>query len=323
MTDPKPGDAERVAAIRHYIEHGDHGVTQPDTAFLLRLVDEGDATIAAQASEIADLREQLDDALIDSASAAVEADQHIAGLREQVARLDAKVRFYEVQYQDEVGINGLREQQASLIDRATKAEEEVERLRVALQKIETADTTITGSDDDDNGPVTWRGIPAVIARDALASPQPDAKPDTGLCRYCQSICMPGDRCRKCGDYDAERLKRALSAHPSAVAPQPSGDGWQPIETAPKDGTYILGNKKFWDAGWSPRVMRWEKESWRTDPGNLHQEPTMWCPLPASPALGQVPLSEDLADDEWRQVAEAGARATIDVLLTKRLVIPIV
>jgi hypothetical protein len=58
--------------------------------------------------------------------------------------------------------------------------------------------------------------------------------------------------------------------------------WQLIETAPKDGTYILGNKKFLDAGWSPRVVRWERGCWLTDPGDWSQKPTHWMPLPEPP-----------------------------------------
>jgi hypothetical protein len=35
----------------------------------------------------------------------------------------------------------------------------------------------------------------------------------------------------------------------------------------------------------------------------------------------VSLSQNLADDEWRQIAIAGVEATVDVLLSKQLVIP--
>jgi hypothetical protein len=59
--------------------------------------------------------------------------------------------------------------------------------------------------------------------------------------------------------------------------------WRDIAEAPKDGTYILGNKRFLDAGWSPRVMRWEEGQWLTDPGDWVQQPTLWQPLPCPPS----------------------------------------
>lgn len=64
--------------------------------------------------------------------------------------------------------------------------------------------------------------------------------------------------------------------------------WQPIETAPKDGTHILG----FDGSYMTTVEWWEP-SHKTEPGswNLVQgcirgysewEPTHWMPLPEPP-----------------------------------------
>ena len=67
--------------------------------------------------------------------------------------------------------------------------------------------------------------------------------------------------------------------------------WQPIETAPKDGTRIImltehgyhrvviGRFFAWDAG----VSGWETDSYRVLTGD--DEPTHWMPLP--PAPGQT------------------------------------
>lgn len=66
--------------------------------------------------------------------------------------------------------------------------------------------------------------------------------------------------------------------------------WQPIETAPRDGTPILA---FWRHGGDKTrcsVIRWHKDEWWTfaSPG-LHNlcahtdtEPTHWMPLPPPP-----------------------------------------
>lgn len=75
--------------------------------------------------------------------------------------------------------------------------------------------------------------------------------------------------------------------------------WEPIETAPKDGTWILAVVK----GWTPAVARWTT-NWReggsfefVEPETFAEEshwhefietsepwqPTHWMPLPAGPA----------------------------------------
>lgn len=56
-------------------------------------------------------------------------------------------------------------------------------------------------------------------------------------------------------------------------------GWQPIETAPKDGTEIL----TWD-GQDAKILRWALgrwDDWGEMPGAL-LPPTHWMPLPEPP-----------------------------------------
>lgn len=61
--------------------------------------------------------------------------------------------------------------------------------------------------------------------------------------------------------------------------------WQPIETAPKDGTDILAYQRWEEGTERILVMRWdEKGGWRT---NVHSfvrfDPSHWMPLPSPPA----------------------------------------
>lgn len=52
--------------------------------------------------------------------------------------------------------------------------------------------------------------------------------------------------------------------------------WQPIETAPKDGSMVLG----WYKGWNNPIVIW----WYTGAGrwNTAMQPTHWMPLPIAP-----------------------------------------
>jgi len=65
-------------------------------------------------------------------------------------------------------------------------------------------------------------------------------------------------------------------------------GWQPIETAPRDGTKILGTRldgRNWEIEviWlqQGRVELWDTyNGWLED--NLEDGPTHWVPLPEPP-----------------------------------------
>lgn len=83
-----------------------------------------------------------------------------------------------------------------------------------------------------------------------------------------------------GDCQSLTVKAIAAAIRNGREPQ----DWRPIETAPKDGTYVL----LWYPYWSsrPMVANWERDGshWRSehilswyqddDPG-----PTHWMPLP--------------------------------------------
>jgi hypothetical protein len=72
--------------------------------------------------------------------------------------------------------------------------------------------------------------------------------------------------------------------------------WQPIETAPKDGTKMLGwapHKLINDPKFRVVTMWWKDTKWRgvgapafdwcsTESGSLIGDPTHWMPLPEPP-----------------------------------------
>lgn len=65
--------------------------------------------------------------------------------------------------------------------------------------------------------------------------------------------------------------------------------WQPMETAPKDGSHIL----VWrDSG--VHLVRWKRvgddgfwDEWHVPLRNLSIQPTHWMPLPDPPSKGAV------------------------------------
>ncbi|MEI3803141.1 DUF551 domain-containing protein [Agrobacterium sp. CCNWLW32] len=70
-------------------------------------------------------------------------------------------------------------------------------------------------------------------------------------------------------------KSTLSAQVQDVA------GWQPIETAPKDGSDVLLSSPNWHG--DVVVGCWSFEGWRDREDSDKLEPTHWMPLPAAPA----------------------------------------
>lgn len=61
------------------------------------------------------------------------------------------------------------------------------------------------------------------------------------------------------------------------------DDWQPIETAPKDGTRVLVWHPYWNAA---STAQWYGTDWRIvyDLKPFVSQPTHWRPLPAPPRL---------------------------------------
>lgn len=62
------------------------------------------------------------------------------------------------------------------------------------------------------------------------------------------------------------------------------DKWQPIETAPKDGTEILVGADVACWGWRIELVYWvsKEGQWWTDSRGLHYSPTHWRHLPKPP-----------------------------------------
>lgn len=105
--------------------------------------------------------------------------------------------------------------------------------------------------------------------------------------YDQQLCCNGHMCGCKGATVHQQMKhyiRALSAEPA------QGEQWQPIETAPKDGTKIdvwmmPQGYRLTDVFWSDIQDAWCRESeYPNEPTPLSvvPYPAFWIPLPAAP-----------------------------------------
>lgn len=66
--------------------------------------------------------------------------------------------------------------------------------------------------------------------------------------------------------------------------------WQPIETAPKDGTFVLLFGPHHRAGQDRQLTAcWDGQTWESadDGYGIYLKPTHWMPLPEAPCLEQA------------------------------------
>lgn len=83
-----------------------------------------------------------------------------------------------------------------------------------------------------------------------------------------------------GDWVRYEDIEPLLASPSLPSP-----AWQAIETAPKDGSSILGYQRGWCInGGEVNITRWQSTWDRWGIASADWEPTHWMPLPAAPSL---------------------------------------
>lgn len=117
--------------------------------------------------------------------------------------------------------------------------------------------------------------------------------------------------RDSDERSASKRMQAIYAAMLAAAPEPPAeDGWQPIETAPKDGTVILvTNANYFGEVQRCQIVSWSgvildssrpgfsNVGWHNQFSDVDEdEPaknlfTHWQPLPAPPALSKAPVKE--------------------------------
>jgi hypothetical protein len=95
-----------------------------------------------------------------------------------------------------------------------------------------------------------------------------------------------------GWQDVDEPIAALLAWPAgSVSPEAVRDGWQPIATAPKDGTWIAAWCNYpsdWSRAPWVSVVRWSADTMPSYPPhwyglpNSDYQPTHWMPLPEPP-----------------------------------------
>ncbi len=103
----------------------------------------------------------------------------------------------------------------------------------------------------------------------------DCCPDGGRARM-----IPEPLANQCRDTFQIAVRELLAAPPTAQA-----EGWQPIETAPKDGQAILvtDGRGCYCVEWNEEFDWWTVDDNKLGPFRLRgSAPTHWMPLPAAP-----------------------------------------
>lgn len=90
-------------------------------------------------------------------------------------------------------------------------------------------------------------------------------------------------------YLAE-LRRKIAEEKRKVAALLAREAWQPIETAPKDGTWVLTIGKNGAGFWTiPQTVRWTG-LWESPVHDArveaYHQPTHWMPLPPAPTTDE-------------------------------------
>jgi hypothetical protein len=126
--------------------------------------------------------------------------------------------------------------------------------------------------------------------------EPEATPhDCAECgRPCACDARQAFDCLDCVQCN-ERKRADVTRHgsypqepaPPASSPPERSEGWQPIETAPKDGTAVLGyvpGRQGFFSRQDVAVVAWIETRWQSvNSGHwLTSDVTHWMPLPAPP-----------------------------------------
>jgi hypothetical protein len=97
------------------------------------------------------------------------------------------------------------------------------------------------------------------------------------CDYCEDVCPISNYC----NYD-DSAEATFSKVQKWAKKNPPESPWQPIKTAPKDGTEILCWIKAdeWGSEAGYRILSWSARGkyWEARNRNL-KEPTHWMPIP--------------------------------------------
>jgi hypothetical protein len=84
----------------------------------------------------------------------------------------------------------------------------------------------------------------------------------------------------------DHTHRGDDVHSVEAADREANGGWQPIETAPKDGTMLLVRSP--DMSPYPSAAKWSlsENRWVEYVTSDWCDPTHWMPLPAAPTEGK-------------------------------------
>lgn len=103
--------------------------------------------------------------------------------------------------------------------------------------------------------------------------------------------------RRASDPNAPSFEDLIEENWKIIVASLRGAAWQPIATAPKDGTKILAPYPVWLRGnttptpseFDVVIIHWNGRGWDTGGWMLHEEPHVWMPRPEAPDITTYPV----------------------------------
>lgn len=139
----------------------------------------------------------------------------------------------------------------------------------------------------------WTRLEAAIPdiRDALSAPPAAVAVPDGMVLVRRKLIDESIARINCAIPGWEVHVHALNDALAAAPASPAATGWQPIETAPKDGTFFIATGFNYGKSSDPRhycMALWEQGEWReASEWNGHSSLaylTHWRPLPPAPSV---------------------------------------
>lgn len=130
--------------------------------------------------------------------------------------------------------------------------------------------TCARDQEDAACPVHHPGVEIIATTEGTDAPAPESETETP-----RTNGLPMGQ-REMEPWERKSLDEFTERELASETKQQGEGAWRPIETAPRDGTVVLG---FIPRNKGVRCVFWKQNQWVLTPGTWCEHPTLWQPLP--------------------------------------------